>query len=196
MKSPGGFTLAEVLTALALLAVVLLAVGHFTVGSVRTWRAALQLLERAQLTAVAEEVVLQELGLAGYRLEAFDPPQATVEISVNPHPERSDSVRVHYREERWLAAPQLQDITIDVTSDAQGNRNLYRREHGATRQPAVQGVTNLKLFRFIDGDGQLLDPAGVWPQRISGLVLLLSFEWNAQRFVIVQFGTPQLLAAL
>jgi prepilin-type N-terminal cleavage/methylation domain-containing protein len=193
-----GFTLTEALVALAIFALLLVTVGHFTVGSVRAYRAALQLLERSQITALAEEVVLQEIGLAGYGLApaAGGPAAATVEISVNPQPDRSDSIRVHYLEERWLAAPQLQEITIDVVRDSNGNPNLYRRQQGATRQPAVQGVTNLKLFRFIDESGQQTDPAAGWPQRIGGLVLRLSFDWDAERFVVIQFGVPQRLGAL
>jgi prepilin-type N-terminal cleavage/methylation domain-containing protein len=194
--APSGFTLAEVLVALAILAVLLTVLGHFTLGSLRAYRAALQLLERAQIVALAEEVVLQEIGLAGYGLTLEESQQATVEVSINPQANRSDSVRVHYLEERWLQQPERQGITIDAARDGTGSPNLYRREPGATRQPAVQGVTNLKLFRFIDEEGRQSNPEDAWPRLVSGLVLRLSFEWEAERLAVVRFGMPQLLGAL
>lgn len=159
-----GFTLVELLTALAILMLLLGALSSFTVGTCRSYRSA---WSHAQLSAVAEDVVLQELSLAGYGLVLHEASAAaaTVGININARADLSDSVRMHHLEHRWRAQPEWQETTLDAATDGQGNWNLYRREAGATRQPAVQGVTNLKLHSFINEAREQILPR--WSGRLA-----------------------------
>ncbi len=197
MRRKHGFTLVELLVGMAVLGVVLLAVVQFAAGSWRNYRAAVRLIERSQIESTARDVVVQELGLAGYGLGLHgELPGATVEIGIGSGADRSDAFTVHYLEERWLAEPQRRSITIDVMRDSGGHSNLYRREETATRQPAVQEVTNLKLVALYDDRGQQVLAHEPWPAMVSGLMLQISFSWDSERLAFVSFGMPQPVARL
>lgn len=188
----GGFTLVELLTGLVLLGLLLLAVGQFAHGSLASYRGTMTLIERGQLERAARDVVIQEIGLAGYGqgfLGALDGP--VLLVATDPRPERSDAFLIHYIDERWLQEPQRRSIHFDVARDAMGTWNLYRREEGATRQPAVQDVTNLKLVALIAEDGRQVPPDSAWPEHAAGLILRLSFDWGQDRLAVIGFGMPQ-----
>lgn len=192
-----GFTLPEVLMSLVVLGLLLLAMGQYVTGSVRNYRQTAAMLERVQLESIARNVVVRELSFAGYGrgiIGEFSGP--TIEIGVSDREDRSDTFRIHYLEEQWLAAPVQRQITIDVARDSGGIWNLYRREEGATRQPAVQEVTNLKLVGFVTAGGKVVSQAEPWPAEITAFVVQLSFSWDTSRLAYIAFAAPQQLGAL
>lgn len=197
MRPARGFTLPEVLTGLVLMALLLLAVWQLLSGSLHSYRLAIDMNERVHLETVARNVVIQELSFAGYGLGfigSFDGP--TIEIGLVPDEDRSDTFRVHYLEERWLETPVQRHVTIDVARDAAGSYNLYRREEGASRQPAVQEVTNLKLASVVTVDGELLGRDDDWPAEIAAFIVSISFSWDTSRMAYINFSAPQRLERL
>lgn len=196
-RQPGGFTLVEILVGLAILVILGLALSQYFTSSIRSYQQTTAMLERVQLESIARNVVVQELSFAGYGqgfIGEFTGP--TIEIGLSGREDRSDTFKVHYLEEQWSASPVQRHVTIDVTRDSKGNWNLYRREEGATRQPAVQEVTNLKLIGFITPDGSLLGPEDPWPEQISAFIVNISFSWDTSRTAYIAFGAPQRLGGL
>lgn len=192
-----GFTLSELLTGLLVLGVLLVAGAEFTRLSVRQYRRAGSMMERVQLESTARNAVIQELGFAGYgRGFLGDFSGSTVEVRPGRDADTPDVFRIHYLEERWLETPQERHITFEVARDGSGTWNLYRREDGATRQPAVQDVTNLKLLSFVDGAGQLSTPWTPWPAEVTGMVVQLTFSWGTQRAAYIPFISAQRLGWL
>lgn len=192
-----GFTLIEILVGLAILGLILLALGQYVTGSVRNYQQTAAMLERVQLESIARNVVVRELSFAGYgRGFIGELSGPTVQIGVADREDRSDTFRIHYLEERWLAEPVQRQITLDVARDSNGLWNLYRREQGATRQPAVQEITNLKLIGLITTDGQVLSQNEPWPAEISAFVVRLSFSWDTSRMAYIAFTAPQQLGEL
>lgn len=197
MKRTRGFTLPEVLTGLALMALLLLAVWQLLSGSLHSYRLATNMNERVHLETVARNVVIQELSFAGYGLGfmgSFEGP--TIQIGLDDRADRSDTFRVHYLEERWLQSPVQRNVTIDAARDSAGVYNLYRREEGATRQPAVQDVTNVKLSAVVTVDGELLGRDDDWPAEIAAFIVKISFSWDTSRMAYINFAAPQRLERL
>lgn len=192
-----GFTLVEILVGLVLLGLLLLGLGQYFTGSVRNYRESAAMLERVQLESTARNVVIRELSFAGYGsgfIGEFTGP--TIEIGVADREDRSDTFRIQYLEERWLAEPEQREIIIDVARDSNGLWNLYRREQGATRQPAVQEITNLKLAALVTTDGKVLMPDEPWPAEIAAFMVQISFSWDTSRLAYIRFAAPQLLGRL
>lgn len=192
MNSPRGFTLPEVLVALAITGIVLLVAWSFARSNLITYQQTMQLIEHAQLERAAADVVIQEIGLAGHGdgiLGSLSGPAISVTTGG-----ASDTVTVNYVEERWLAEPLVRSISFTQGKDSTGQPNLYRQEAGATRQPAVQEVTGFRVAAFIDESGTRQLPGGPWPARITGLLIELSFTWEHSRLVYVDFGVPRELA--
>src|SRR5690554_1778643 len=196
-RNAGGFTLVEILVGLAILVILGLAVSQYFTSSIGSYRKTAAMLERVQLESIARNVVVRELSFAGYGqgfIGEFSGP--TIEIGLSGREDRSDTFKVHYLEEQWLASPVQRHVTIDVVKDSGGNWNLYWREEGATRQPAVQDVTNLKLIGIITLDGSLLMPDDTWPELISAFIVQLSFGWDTSRTAYIAFSAPQRLGRL
>lgn len=197
MSRPRGFTLVELLVGLSILAVLLTAVLQWTQGNIRSYRAVSEMMQRNELESIARNVVIRELSLAGYGAgfigELSGP---VIEIGLAETPGESDTFRISYLEERWSDEPVRRQLTFDVRRDAHGQYNLYRREPGATRQPAVQEVTGLRLVSLVTPDGQLRSPTGPWPETITAFVVELSFSWESSRFAYVGFAAPQQLGRL
>lgn len=192
-----GFTLVEILVSLVLLGLLLLALSQYFTGSARNYRESAAMLERVQLESTARNVVIRELSFAGYGggfIGEFTGP--TIEIGLADREDRSDTFRIQYLEERWLAEPEQRNITIDVARDSNGLWNLYRREQGATRQPAVQEITNLKLAAFVTIDGQVQLPDEPWPAEIAAFMVRISFSWDTSRLAYIRFAAPQVLGRL
>jgi len=191
------FTLPEVLMTLSITVILGLALMQFMTTTVSGYRAAADMAERVQLESTAANVVVMELSFAGYGDGMFgDLDGPTIEIGLSGREDRSDTFRVHYLEERWLETPVARNVTIDVKQDSKGGWNLYRREDGATRQPAVQDVTNLKLLGLITESGELLSPEAAWPERISAFIVQLSFSWETSRSAYIAFNSPQRIGKL
>lgn len=197
MRRPAAYTLVELLIGLAILALLLTAAVHWAVGNIRTYQHTSSMLERVQLEATARNVVVQELSFAGYgRGFIGELGGPTIEIGLSGREDRSDTFRVHYLEERWLSEPVVRDITLDVMRDAAGESNLYRREQGATRQPAVQDVTNLKLLGLVSPQGDYIAVSEPWPEQVSAFLVQLSFAWDTSRVAYIGFAAPQRLGRL
>ena len=192
-----GFTLPEVLITLLIAGVIIVAAAEYASLTWTHYRKTGDTLNRIQLEAIARNAVVQELGFAGYGrgfLGEFD--GNTIEVGLGATADSPDTFRIHYLEERWLEEPLERHITLDVARDSGGTWNLYRREEGATRQPAVQDVTNLKVTGFVDEEGQLRMPWTPWPATVTGMVVQLTFSWDTKRVAYIPFISAQRLGWL
>ena len=197
-RAAGGFTVPELLIGLAVTAIMGLAIFQYLTSTVRSYRAASDMVDRVQLESMARNVVVAELSMAGNGAGLVgDLDGPTVEIGLASREDQSDTFTIRYLADRWLAEPEVRHITMDVARDSQGNWNLYRREEGATRQPAVQEVTNLKLLNFMNEAGEYVAASSPdWPDRIMAFVVRLSFGWGSERIALVRFLSPQELGRL
>lgn len=192
-----GFTVPELLTGLLILGIVVAAAADYTQLALRHYRNTASMLERIQLESLARNAVIQEIGFAGYGgdfLGEFG--GYTIEVGLGRNADTADTFRIHYLEERWLESPVERHITFDVARDSGGTWNLYRREEGGTRQPAVQDVTNLKVLGFVDQDGELVMPWAAWPEEVTAMIVQLSFSWGSQRAAYIPFISAQRLGWL
>lgn len=192
-RSCFGFTLLEVLIATALIGVVLTAALGFLGSSSKAYGTLESAATQTQIMELAAEVLRYELELAGYAGAGVSAALSGAGIELHPsgRPDQPDAITIRYVEDRWLSQPTERAIRFEVGTDGNGTPNLYRREHGSARQPAVQEITNLKLRALFTPDGATRLPRQPWPERITGLQLDLEFSWGVTRSVTVAFGTPQ-----
>lgn len=192
-----GLSLAETVVACALLSLLLGATAAMQKGTRRAATLSESTVARGQLTELASELLRYHLGLAGYRgavAEQQDGEPALL-LARGAGQGGSDVLTVRYVEERWYREPLERVLHFDVKRDGRGLWNLYQREHGATRQPAVQEVNGLAVLAFLTPDGPPLPADTPLPLEAAGLELLLDFTWGQSRTVTIPFGTAQLVGA-
>jgi len=85
------------------------------------------------------------------------------------------ALRIVYLDDSVAGAPVARDLTFEVTHDAQGEPQLYRRSGTASRQPWVAGVESLRVAGVVDGAGNAVG----WQQAAGGAVRALWLELQA-----------------
>ena len=180
--------------ACALLSAVLLAAGSAQVRALEANAASREADHRAQVAELAAEVLGYHLGLAGHRgladlVELGGPGLTLARSGAGPH-----ALAVRYLEERWSGEPVLRALRLEVGKDGRGEWNLYLREEGAVRQPAVQGVSGLRVTGLVLPDGRLLAGDAPLPATVAALELLVEFAWGGRRALTVTFSRPLAVA--
>ena len=150
MKSTSGFSLIEVLIALALTVVVLYATSTIFASSNRLYASQSTVADESQAFAAGLAQMSYELGLAGYR--GTDLSSETVDsrdFGGNPSlaitkGSATDSITVSYYEDRWTNStePVLKQVTFTVV-----NNELIRTE-GTTSFAIASGVENLRVTNY------------------------------------------------
>lgn len=194
-----GVTLLETLLACTLLTVLLVAAMAVNVEAGKTLRLNEDVAARSQIVELASELLRYHLGLAGHEGlgvagdDGLAGPALTLARGVSPG--GSDAVNVRYLEERWYRQPELRALHFDVKRDSNGRWNLYQREEGATRQPAVKSVTGMRVTGFVAADGALLPPEAPLPLEAAAIELELRFAWDETRLLTVGLPGVQRVSA-
>lgn len=171
-----GFTLIEMLIALAIF-------GLLLTGLLQTERGYRQAAVdedaalRIQRKLAAIELLRAELGMAGYRHGGAD--LETTRAGA------TDRIVFRYLEDRIAAAPSVREIAFDAGRDRNGTPSLYRREGTSFRQPAVAGVTELRVVGWVARGSGVQSAAP--PVRPSAVLLELEFEWGERASVWIGF---------
>jgi type IV pilus assembly protein PilW len=157
-RAPGpgdsrGLTLAELLVTLAVLGLLLAAVGTMLLAGQRAWALGAARVEAQQSARVALERMATELREAGY-----DPAGAGLAAIVLAEPERVTFQR---------------DLDADGVLDATRERVTYllrgtvlRRDAGGGAQPIIEGVRRLAIEYFDRSGAVTADPGRVVALRI------------------------------
>lgn len=193
-----GSSLVEMLVACALLAMLLAAAAGVHAEARMSAAATEDIAQRGQLVELASELLHYHIGLAGHRGLSdplFDLAGPALSFSRGASQGGNDLLAVRYAEERWYQPAQLRALNFDVKRDSRGLWNLYQREEGATRQPAVQQVDGLKVTSFIAHDGSSLPADSPLPLDAVGIEMLLGFTWGETRPVTILFGGVQRVEA-
>lgn len=153
-----GFTLVEVLLALAMAAMVVLAATGFLVGSSRADVAVSSASDSTLALDLAADLLGEELRRAGttpnpppggVRLDG-SVPSLTLVIGAGA---QGDALAVRYVDDRLADGPVLRDLRFDAGIDGRGERQLYRRTASSHRQPLVQGIESLRVTGWADAAG-------------------------------------------
>lgn len=180
-----GFTLIETLIALAVFGLLLTGL----LQAERGYRQAVvdeDVALRAQRKLAAVELLRAELGTAGYRHDGAD--------LVTTRAAGSDRIRFRYLEDRLATAPAVREVAFDAGTDRSGSPSLYRREGSSYRQPAVAGVSELRVIGWVErGTGVR---SGAPPARPSAVWLELGFAWGERATVLIGFDNDVAYGAL
>ena len=138
----GGFSLLEVVLASALLVLLLTAAAGLIGSAGRAEESGGAAAERDGAARLALGLLRAELGLAGSDPDGTGAWAGLPPIEVGPAAAGfGDRIVVRYVDP--VAGPV--EAAWEAGRDGAGRSNLYRSEPGATRQPAVQGVTRLQV---------------------------------------------------
>ena len=189
-----GTTLLEMVLACALLGLLLVCALAAQTSAREANEVNRETGHRSQIGELAAELLTYHLSAAGHRglAELQDlggPPLALGNDVVSG----SDALTVRYVEERWYEQPTLRVLHFDVKRDSGGRWNLYLREEGATRQPAVQKVSGLQVERMILADGSSVTGDAALPVEVVALQLRLDFAWGDSRRLTVALPAPTVL---
>lgn len=151
-----GFSLLEVLVAVALASVVVLVAVRMLAGGRTVDRALSVTSTSARALDVAAELLAAELRRAGYVPYPDDggwTPSPGLSLQIHTGTARGDAVGVRYLDDRVVDGPVQRDLIFDVAVDGRGEAQLYRRTASGNRQPLVQGVTELRVLSWADAGG-------------------------------------------
>lgn len=153
-----GFTLVELLLALALAAVVTLTTTRLLAGSRRIDAAVSSSSGSMLALDLAGDLLGDEIRRSGY---VPDPRPAgvslnrgvaslTLSVTDGAH---GDDLGVRYLDDRLADGPVLRDLHFDVAVDGRGEPQLYRRTATGQRQPLVQGIAGVRVRGWADASG-------------------------------------------
>ena len=154
-----GFTLLEVLLALALATLVGLAAARLLTGSNASETAVSQGSDRARALDLAADLLAAELRRAGsvpYPPPAgggLDATRPTLELTLGAG-RHGDALVVRYLDDRVQGAPVLRDLRFDAALDGRGLAQLYRATASGNRQPLVQGIDAVRVVGWVDAAGE------------------------------------------
>ena len=178
-----GFTLVEVLVALAIAGILMVALAGF----VRSARGAAVAAESSSETAVtlrlATELLREELLLAGSApwplpvaggditgLEGAQTPAQFLAQGVQvSNVAGGHAVRLVYIDDRVAGQPVARHLTFEARPDSQGQPQLYRRAGASPRQPWVAGVERLTVMGGIDQAGAAVAVSSMAGRRLRAL---------------------------
>jgi hypothetical protein len=185
-----GLSLVEMLVSCALLSLLMIVATGMHAEARRAASLTEEVTLRGQILELSTEVLRYHLALAGHggMAGSATPTGAALELARGAGARGSDTVTVRYVEERWYGEPEERVLSFDVKRDGSGQWNLYQREEGATRQPAVQQVEDLRVARFLAADGSTLPGDASLPLAAVGVELELGYTWGDRRQLLVMFG--------
>lgn len=192
-----GTSLPETLVACALAAMLVLVAGQMQVDARRLQAAGEVAALQAQVGELASELLSYNLSLAGHSgvHALLDIGGPALEVARGAAQGGSDALTVRFVEERWRSTPVVRELRFEARRDGSGRWNLYMREAGATRQPAVQDVTGLRVAGFLGSDGTLLPASTPLPLDAVGIGLDVDFAFGESRTLLVSFAASERVEA-
>ena len=197
MRRTHGFTLVELLAAAAILGVLLVLASSMTVQAARAGASVDETAQREQLEALTRELLREQLQLAAFGPAAGDVWESKLQLGIHVGGAGAggDVLEVSYLEDRWSRTPQRETVRLEARRDSNRNWNLYLRQEGATRQPAVQEVSGLRVISFATPAGSVPSTAPL-PLQATGLELEVSFTWQESSNLFIPFGAPVTVRSL
>ena len=213
-----GFTIVELLVASVIMVVILGALGSLFVSTNRAYRVNDKVSTLQQSADAAGELLSYEIGLAGYRgsdnsSKNFDSrtfttsvlfgtvtvPATTLKIENTPSTS-PNKIAVSYYEDRFQSTGSPANPTKTAVQFSIDANNLYRQQSGGSaKQPAIEGVYNLKVLRYIRKDGKecntVTPSTPAVPSNLAGLKLELTFTDNLKKQVVIPLSNPQTSSA-
>lgn len=188
-----GAALIEMLVACTLLSLLLFTATAVHAGARRASQLSQELAHRSQVIELSTELLRYHVGLAGHRgvsapADLEGPALAVLRPSSSG---ASDALSVRYSEERWYSPPSIRSLRFDVKRDTKGLWNLYQREEGARRQPAVQRVSGLRIESFSKADGGIVPADSTLPLDATAVTLQIEFDWGESRLLTVRLPGVQ-----
>lgn len=185
MNRRSGFTLLELLIASAIMIIILTALGALFVSSSQAYRSNARVTERQQEAEAAVQLLVHEIGLAGYRgvgqhdvNRVFGGDGRTLVITHGAGG-APDTVQIRYFEDRFLPGERL--VTFGINTE---RRTIFRREGAGEPQDIVSSVVDLQVIQYIRRDGirvevPLVGPIPQIPGNLAAINLEIIFADNS-----------------
>lgn len=195
MNRRSGFTLLELLIASAIMIAILSALGALFVSSSQAYRSNVRVTERQQEAEAAIQLLVHEIGLAGYRgvgqhdaNRAFGGDGRTL-IITHGAGMAPDTVQIRYFEDRFLPGERL--VKFGVNAE---RRTIFRREGAGEPQDIVSNVIDLQVAHYIRRDGIRVEAvAGVSiPGNLAAINLEITFADNSVWRFPIGLNNPQI----
>lgn len=199
----GGFTLVEMLVALALGALLLGLVGALLTGGRRHGAATEAAVDAAATLRLAAELLREELRLTGAApwptpgavpdvpdVEGWLATPLTLVVSA-----AGSVVGARYVDHRLADGPVARDLTFEAAPDGAGEPQLYRRQAGSPRQPLVAGIDRLTVLEVIAASGVGLPPEAADGREVAALLIELGVGHVSAR-VVVELPAKPLVAVV
>lgn len=196
---PSGFTLVEVLVALALGALLLGLVGALLAGGRRHGAATETTVDAAATLRLAAELLREELRLTGAApwptpaavpdvpdVEGWLAAPLTLVVSAT-----GSVVGARYVDHRLADGPVARDLTFEAAPDGAGEPQLYRRQAGSPRQPLVAGIDRLAVLEVVTASGVGLSPQAAGGHEVAALLIELGVG-PVSALVVVELPTKPL----
>jgi type II secretory pathway component PulJ len=181
-----GITLIELLVAMALFLVVLMALSALFVASLRTHRTAEEQSLRIQETESVVHLINYEVGLAGYTRTQepstfTDAAGSTISVRLGSG-SVSDTIRIRFFEDPdFLASGDSGERWVEYRVDG---TTLVRRDLGhSVVESLVGGVASMRIVAFIGRDREVVTTASVaasgpsvLPGEIAGVRVTVTFQ--------------------
>lgn len=173
MKRRSGFTLLEVLVALALATVVAASLGAMLRATGRVSERLDALTQVDQLRQLAGALLRGEIERAG---RGGEEQGGRLALYLDPTNGGGDVIEVAYLAEADRVEPTLLDAAFFAARDSRGRPNLYRQPPGSVRQPWLLGVVGVHVVAGRNANGAALDRHDLVPgAAIVGLEVELRF---------------------
>ena len=177
VRRPGGFTLVEVLIALALSAMLAVGVARLLAGGRGAARATSARSDATLSLELGADLLTREVRRAGY---VPYPPQTGVtldssgalELWLRPQRPTGDRLAIRYVDDRLSGGPIARDLSFEADVDGRGIHQLYRASAAGSRQPLVEGVGALIVSGWVDAGG-LHARSALTPGTLDPWLLLL-----------------------
>lgn len=154
-----GLSLLEVLLALALTALIVVAAGGALTGVRDAAGAAGTASEEVAALDLGRELLAAQLRRSGYRpypadgAPAPDPGEPGLIVLLDGTDDRADALRVRSVDDTLAGPAVLRDLRFEVGLDGRGVPQLYRSVAAGVRQPLVEGIAGLRIDGWVDARG-------------------------------------------
>lgn len=199
-RRTSGVTLVELLIVMAILVGVLAATLGFVANSNQLHQAQVRVSDRQLATDNAVQLLVYEVGLAGYKGVDEDAPTRsfggtgnTLVVQKGDGPGAPDTVTVRYFEDRYTHGGGLVENVVRFSVDIE-NGQLVREPDGEDAQAIIDGVSNMKVVQYLRRDGvrvEANDSSVPVPSNLAALNVEITFvDGKVWRFPIA-LNNPQ-----
>lgn len=195
----GGFTLVEVLLAIAIGGVLVVGVTRALSGDRRSARVTTERSDAQLSLDLAADLLGRELRRAGYvpyapgAASVVHPWPVALRIVLRPGRAAGDTIEIRSIEDRLVTGPVARDLSFEAGIDGRGEPQLYRESGTGSRQPLVSGVAGLTVAGWVDVSGfharALLVPGSLRPTLLT-LRLVAGGSGSTRTFAVPLASHP------